>query len=131
MKREKILTNKAPAAVGPYSQAIHIGYLVFTAGQIALDPGTGKIAFDEIAGQTGQVMKNLQAILAAAGTDLKNVVKTTVFLQDMNHFAAMNEVYGHYFGQDPPARSTVEVAKLPLNALVEIEAVALIPESEH
>ncbi len=131
MKREKILTNKAPAAVGPYSQAIHIGHLVFTAGQIALDPGTGKIAFDEIAGQTGQVMKNLQAILEAGGTDLKNVVKTTVFLQDMNHFAAMNEVYGQYFGQDPPARSTVEVAKLPLNALVEIEAVALIPESDQ
>ena len=130
MNRERISTDKAPAAVGPYSQAIQLGHLIFTAGQIALDPATGKLAYDDIEGQTGQVMKNLQAILETAGTDLKNVVKTTVFLQDMNHFAAMNGVYGQHFGQEPPARSTVEVAKLPLNALVEIEAIALIPMSE-
>jgi 2-iminobutanoate/2-iminopropanoate deaminase len=130
MNRERISTDKAPAAVGPYSQAIQVGHLIFTAGQIALDPATGQLAHDDIQGQTGQVMKNLQAILETAGTDLKNVVKTTVFLQDMNHFAAMNEVYGQHFGQEPPARSTVEVAKLPLNALVEIEVVALIPMSD-
>jgi len=130
MNRERISTDKAPAAVGPYSQAIQVGHLIFTAGQIALDPTTGQLAHDDIQGQTGQVMKNLQAILETAGTDLKNVVKTTVFLQDMNHFAAMNEVYGRHFGQEPPARSTVEVAKLPLNALVEIEVVALIPMSD-
>jgi 2-iminobutanoate/2-iminopropanoate deaminase len=130
MNRARISTDKAPAAVGPYSQAIQLGHLIFTAGQIALDPATGKLAYDDIEGQTGQVMKNLQAILETAGTDLKNVVKTTVFLQDMNHFAAMNGVYGQHFGQDPPARSTVEVAKLPLDALVEIEAIALIPMSE-
>jgi 2-iminobutanoate/2-iminopropanoate deaminase len=130
MIRERISTDKAPAAVGPYSQAIQVGHLIFSAGQIALDPTTGQLAYDDIQGQTGQVMKNLQAILETAGTDLKNVVKTTVFLQDMNHFAAMNEVYGQHFGQEPPARSTVEVAKLPLNALVEIEVVALIPISD-
>jgi 2-iminobutanoate/2-iminopropanoate deaminase len=130
MNRERISTAKAPAAVGPYSQAIQVGHLIFTAGQIALDPGTGQLTHDDIVGQTGQVIENLQAILEIAGTDLKNVVKTTVFLQDMNHFAAMNEVYGQHFGQDPPARSTVEVAKLPLDALVEIEAIALIPMLE-
>ena len=130
MNRERISTDKAPEAVGPYSQAIRVGHLIFTAGQIALDPETGQLTHDDIAGQTGQVIENLQAILETAGTDLRNVVKTTVFLQDMNHFAAMNEVYGQHFGQDPPARSTVEVAKLPLNALVEIEAIALIPMLE-
>lgn len=127
IKREIISTKQAPAAVGPYSQAVVVGDFIFTAGQIALVPGTGKISATDISGQTKQVLANLHAILNAAGTDLQHVVKTTVFLQDMKDFAAMNEVYGQQFGQNPPARSTVEVAGLPLNVLVEIEAIALIP----
>jgi 2-iminobutanoate/2-iminopropanoate deaminase len=129
MNRVRIRTEKAPAAVGPYSQGIKVGDLVFTAGQIALDPKTGKMAPLEIGEQTGRVIENLQAILKSAGTDLRHVVKTTVFLQDMSDFAVMNEVYARYFDQDPPARSTVQAAKLPLNALVEIEAVAIISHS--
>lgn len=127
MDRVRIKTEKAPAAVGPYSQGIKVGDFLFTAGQIALDPATGKMAPPDIGIQTGRVIENLKAILETAGTDLRHVVKTTVFLQDMNDFAAMNEVYARYFDQDPPARSTVQAARLPLNALVEIEAVAIIP----
>lgn len=128
MEKQIIATPNAPSAVGPYSQAVKIGYMVYTAGQIALDPPTHKLIEGGVAPQTEQVLKNLIAILAAAGINLQNVVKTTVFLQNMGDFAAMNEVYGRYFGPNPPARSTVEVAKLPLNALVEIEAIAIINE---
>ena len=125
MEREIINTDKAPGAVGPYSQAVRVGHFVFTAGQVAIDPAVGKIVADDVVGQTHQVMKNLQAVLQQAGAGLDKVVKTTVFLQDMGHFKAMNEVYGQYFSQRPPARSTVEVVRLPLDALVEIEAIAL------
>ena len=126
MKKTIVHTDKAPAAVGPYSQAVKIGELVYTAGQIALDPATGQIVEGDVQAQTEQVLKNLQAVLKAAGSSLKNVVKTTVFLQDMGDFAAMNEVYGRYFDKKPPARSTVQVAGLPLGAQVEIEVVALV-----
>ncbi|MCA9960557.1 MAG: RidA family protein [Chloroflexota bacterium] len=127
MAREIIHTEHAPAAVGPYSQAVKIGNLVYTAGQIALDPATGQLREDEIQIQTEQVLNNLQAVLKAAGTGLENVVKTTVFLQDMGEFKAMNEVYARFFPNNPPARSAVQVAALPLNGRVEIEAVALVP----
>ena len=126
MEREIVKTDKAPAAVGPYSQAVRVGQFVFTAGQVGIDPAVGKIVAEEVVGQTHQVMRNLQEVLREAGTDLDKVIKTTVFLQDMDHFKAMNEVYGGYFGDQPPARSTVEVAQLPLGALVEIEAIALV-----
>lgn len=126
MEREIISTDKAPAAVGPYSQGVKIGHFVFTAGQVAIDPAAGKIVAQDVSGQTHQVMRNLRQVLQKAGSDLDKVVKTTVFLQSMGDFGAMNEVYGSYFGDQPPARSTVEVAKLPLGALVEIEAIALI-----
>lgn len=126
MEREIVKTDKAPAAVGPYSQAVRVGHFVFTAGQVGIDPAVGKIVAEEVVGQTHQVMRNLQEVLREAGTDLDKVIKTTVFLQDMDHFKAMNEVYGGYFGDQPPARSTVEVAQLPLGALVEIEAIALV-----
>lgn len=125
--REIVHTEHAPGAVGPYSQAVKTGNMVFTAGQIALDPATGKMREDEIQVQTDQVLRNLTAVLAAAGTDLAHVVKTTVFLKDMGEFAAMNEVYGRYFPDSPPARSAVQAAALPLNARVEIEAIALLP----
>lgn len=127
MEKKVIATKHAPAAVGPYSQAIQAGHFLYTAGQIALDPATGQLVGSDVASQTGQVLRNLQAILEAAGTTLDRVVKTTVFLQTMADFAAMNEVYGKQFGDQPPARSTVAVAGLPLGALVEIEAVALLP----
>ena len=126
MERDIIATDKAPAAVGPYSQAVRVGHFVFTAGQVGIDAAAGKIVAEDVVGQTHQVMRNLREVLRQAGTDLDKVVKTTVFLQDMDHFKAMNEVYGGYFGDQPPARSTVEVAQLPLGALVEIEAIALI-----
>lgn len=129
MKEEKlaIQTPDAPAAIGPYSQAIKIGDFVFTSGQVALDPATGQLIDGGIEAQTHRVLKNLEAVLAAAGLNLSNVVKTTVFLKDMNHFAAMNAIYAQYLhtsGAVAPARSTVEVARLPKDALVEIEVVA-------
>ena len=124
MEKETIATENAPAAVGPYSQAVHIGNLIFTAGQIALIPGTGELRTGGISEQTQQVMKNLEAVLTAAGSNMDQVIKTTVFLQDMGDFSAMNEEYAKAFNQDPPARSTVEVSKLPLGALVEIEMIA-------
>ena len=127
MEKQIISTKHAPAAVGPYSQAVRAGHFLYTAGQIALDPATGKMVEGDVAAQTRQVMGNLQAILKAAGSSFDNVVKTTVFLQEMDHFAQMNGVYGQFFEGDPPARSTVQVSKLPLGALVEIEAIALIP----
>ena len=125
MKREIIATKKAPGAVGPYSQAIRVGHFVFTAGQVALDPATGTLVEGGIAEQTRQALRNITAVLEAAGSSLDNVVKTTVFLGDMDDFKAMNEVYGGFFANEPPARSTVEVS-LPLEALVEIEAIATV-----
>ncbi len=122
-----VKTEAAPGALGPYSQAIVAGGMVYCAGQIPLDPATGSIVSGGIAAQTEQVLANLRAVLKAAGSDLDRCVKTTVFLKDMNDFAAMNEVYGRagYFGTAAPARSTVEVARLPRDVLVEIEVVAL------
>lgn len=121
----KIVTDKAPAAIGPYSQAVAAGGLLFVSGQLPLDPVTGAFTADDAAGQTKQSLQNIAAILEAAGTDLEHVVKTTVFLQSMEDFAAMNAVYGEFFnGAVLPARAAVEVAKLPKGALVEIECVA-------
>lgn len=127
MSKTAITTTGAPAAIGPYSQAIRTGNLVFTAGQIALDPVTQQVVSGGITEQTRRVLENLKAILDAAGTNLANVVKATVFLKDFNDFAAMNAVYGEYLapqGVIPPARSTVEVSRLPKDVLVEIELVA-------
>ena len=123
---QQVQTDQAPAAIGPYSQAIVANGFVFTAGQIPLDPATMQLVEGDIAAQTEQVMKNLQAILQAAGADLSTVVKTTVFVRDMNDFAAMNDVYGRWFGDHAPARSTVQAARLPRDVAVEIEAVALL-----
>lgn len=122
---QRIQTENAPAAIGPYSQAIVTGEMVFTAGQIALDPKTMEIVEGDVAAQTDRVMRNLAAILESAGSSLHRVVKTTVFLKSMNDFAAMNEVYGRHFAEHKPARSTVEAARLPKDVLVEIEAIAL------
>lgn len=122
-----IKIEKAPAPIGPYNQAVAVqGQLLFTAGQIALDAKTGAIVGASAADQTRQICENLSAILTASHSDFAHVVKTTVFLKNMNDFAAMNEVYGKYFGEASPARSTVEVARLPKDALVEIEVVAVI-----
>lgn len=126
MTTRAIVTDAAPRAIGPYSQAIVTGGLVFTAGQIALDPATGEVVPGGVAEQTERVMANLRAILRAAGADLDRVVKTTVFLADMADFAAMNEVYARHFGDHRPARSTVAVAGLPRGVRVEIEAVARV-----
>jgi 2-iminobutanoate/2-iminopropanoate deaminase len=123
--KEIIQTEHAPNAIGPYSQAVKANGLVFCSGQIPTDPQTGQFISGGIAEQTDQVLKNLSKVLHAAGTDLKRVVKTTVFLVDMQEFAAMNEVYGRYFTDQPPARATVEAARLPRDARVEIEAIAL------
>jgi 2-iminobutanoate/2-iminopropanoate deaminase len=126
MSKTATTTEHAPAAAGPYSQAIVANGFVFTAGQVALMPGTGKLVEGGVREQTEQVIKNLQAVLEASGSSLANAVKTTVFLQNMGDFATMNEVYAQHFPAPPPARSTIEVAKLPLGALVEIEVVALV-----
>ena len=123
--REIVKTEKAPAAIGPYSQAVRAGGLIFASGQIPLDPQTGEFVAGGVAEQTEQVMRNLSAVLEAAGASLAQVVKTTVFLADMNDFAAMNEVYGRYFRENPPARATVEASRLPRDARVEIEAIAV------
>jgi 2-iminobutanoate/2-iminopropanoate deaminase len=125
MQRDIISTDQAPAAVGPYSQAVRVGQFIYTAGQVAIDPALGRLIEGDVSEQTEQVLRNLTAVLEAAGATRQNVVKTTVFLRDMADFAAMNQVYGRYFGQNPPARSTIGVAGLPLGALVEIEAVAV------
>jgi 2-iminobutanoate/2-iminopropanoate deaminase len=123
----RIQTDSAPAAIGPYSQGIVVNGMVYTAGQIPLDPGSMElVGGDDVAAQTEQVMLNLAAILEAAGASLSRVVKTTVFLADMQDFGAMNEVYGRHFGEHRPARSTVQAAGLPKNVKVEIEAVAAV-----
>lgn len=125
MTKHIISTPNAPAAVGPYSQGVIANGFVFTAGQIPLDPKTMALVAGDVKAQTRQVFANLQAVLEAAGTSLGRVVKTTVFLQDMNDFKDMNEIYTQFLPIDPPARSTVQVAKLPMGALVEIEVIAL------
>ncbi len=125
MRRERIATEAAPAAIGPYSQAIASGDLVFASGQVALNPATGQLAEGDVQVQTRQALENLSAVLQAAGSSLARVVKTTVFLSTMQDFGPMNEIYGQFFVGEPPARSTIAVAELPRKALVEIEAIAL------
>ncbi len=120
-----VQTEKAPAAIGPYSQAVKAGGFVFLSGQVALDPASAQVVAGDVRAQTERVLKNLQAVLAAAGSSLAAVVKTTVFLADMNDFAAMNEVYGRFFSSDPPARATVQAARLPKDVQVEIDLIAL------
>jgi 2-iminobutanoate/2-iminopropanoate deaminase len=126
--RLPIQTDKAPAAIGPYTQAIKANGFIFASGQIPIDPETGEFVAGGIGEQTEQVLKNLAAVLEAAGSGLARVVKTTVFLADMSEFATMNEVYGRFFRSEPPARATIAAAGLPRNARVEIEAVALVSE---
>ena len=128
--KQIIKTDKAPAAIGPYSQAVRVDGLIFASGQIPLDPQTGQFAAGGIAEQTEQVIRNLAAVLEAAGSGLEHVVKTTVFLADMEDFAAMNEVYGRYLGENAPARSTVQAARLPRDARVEIDVIALAGNDE-
>lgn len=125
MGRKRVHSDHAPTAVGPYSQAISVGEFVFCSGQLGVDPATGAFAAEDIQGQTRQVLKNLSAVLEAAGTSLAHVVKTTVFLADMGTFKEMNAVYAEFFEGDPPARSTIAVKDLPLGGLVEIEAIAV------
>jgi len=126
-QRTKVTTTKAPAALGPYSQAIIAGGFVHCSGQIALDPATGNLITGDVAQQTERVLENLKAVLAAAKCDLARVVKCNVYLKDIGDFAAMNAVYARYFeGDEPPARATVEVARLPKGALVEIDCLALV-----
>jgi 2-iminobutanoate/2-iminopropanoate deaminase len=120
MNAEIIFTKNAPEPIGPYSQAVKAGNLLFCSGQIALDPATGAMVEGDVSAQATQVMKNIQALLAAAGTDMSHIVKTTIFLKDMNDFPKVNEVYGSYFKANFPARETVEVSRLPKDALVEI-----------
>ena len=126
LKREIVSTTEAPAAIGPYSQAVRVGDLVYTAGQLPLVPGTGKFVEGDIKAQTRQVLQNLSHVLSAAGSSLAHAVKTTIFLADLADFAAVNEVYGTFFKNDPPARSTVQVAALPLGARIEVEVVAIV-----
>ena len=127
MDKEIIHTDDAPAPIGPYSQAILVdGKFLYTAGQISIDPTNGKLIEGDIKSQTRQVIKNLEAVLVAGGASLASVVKTTVFLKDMNEFAAMNEVYAEFLGAAAPARSTIEAARLPRDVRVEIEAIAVV-----
>jgi len=124
--KEIVSTERAPRAIGPYSQAVRSGNFLFASGQIPIDPATGEFVAGGITEQTEQVMRNLSAVFEAAGANLGQVVKTTVFLADMDDFTAMNEVYGRFFGEDPPARATVQAARLPRDARVEIEAIAIL-----
>jgi 2-iminobutanoate/2-iminopropanoate deaminase len=124
--REVIATKDAPQAIGPYSQAIRANGFVFISGQIAIDPATQQVVAGDVAAQTERVIKNLSGILQAAGSGLEKVVRSTVFLKNMSDFTAMNEVYGRHFHVSPPARSTVEVARLPKDVLVEIDVIALV-----
>jgi 2-iminobutanoate/2-iminopropanoate deaminase len=123
---EVVSTENAPGAIGPYSQAIKVNGMVFCSGQIPIDPATGQFVSDDVAEQTEQVFKNLEAVLNAAGTGLDRVVKTTVFLADMNDFAAMNDVYARFFTENKPALATVQAARLPRDAKVEIECIATV-----
>lgn len=125
MTKETVSTDKAPGAIGPYSQAVKAGGMVFCSGQIPIDPATGAFVSEDIAAQTRQVLVNLSAVLDAAGSSLGEVVKTTVFLADMEDFAAMNAVYAEFFNENKPARATVQAARLPKDARVEIECIAL------
>ena len=124
--KEIVATENAPSAIGPYSQAVKTGGMVFCSGQIPIDVATGEFVSNDVAEQTEQVLKNLSAVLEAAGTSLNNVVKTTVFLSDMNDFAAMNEIYAKYFSENKPARATVQAARLPRDAKVEIDCIAIV-----
>ena len=126
MQKKVVQTDKAPKAIGPYSQAIRTEAMIYTAGQTGLEPATGELIAGGLEEQTRQVLNNIRNVLEAAGSSLEHVVKTTVFLQDMNDFAKMNAIYAEYFGKNPPARSTIAVAALPKGGLVEIEAIALI-----
>lgn len=126
MQKEIIYTSKAPAAIGPYSQAVKINSMVYTSGMIPVVPETGEVVEGDAAAQTEQVLKNLQEVLAAAGTSFTNVLKTTVFIKNMGDFAAINEVYKKYFTENFPARSCVEVARLPKDVMVEIECIAIV-----
>ena len=128
MQRKQISTSDAPAAIGPYSQAIRCGQFLYTSGQIALDPSTGALVGEDVQAQTHRVLQNVQAVLASAGSSFAHVIKTTVFLANMDDFPAMNAIYATYFTGVTPARSTVAVAELPRHALVEIECIALIEE---
>lgn len=123
--RTVISTPDAPKAIGPYSQGINANGFIFVSGQVAIDPATQQVVEGDVAAQTGRVIQNISEILEAAGSGLGKVVRTTVFLKNMNDFAAMNEVYGKYFNTNPPARSTVEVSRLPKDVLVEIDVIAL------
>ena len=127
MNRQVISTSNAPAAIGPYSQAIRAGQFLFASGQLGLDPATGELR-EGIEAQTRQVLANMQAVLAASGAAVADVVKTTIFLADIGDFAVVNRIYGEVFGHEPPARSTVQVAALPKNGLVEIEMIVLLGE---
>ncbi len=124
--KETISTEKAPGAIGPYSQAVKTGNMIFCSGQIPIDPTTGEFVSNNVAEQTHQVLTNLSAVLEAAGASLNNVVKTTVFLADMNDFTAMNEIYAEFFSDNKPARATVQAARLPRDARVEIDCIAVI-----
>ena len=126
MKHQVIHTDKAPKAIGPYSQAVKAGNMLFVSGQVPFVPETMEIVEGDVKAQTAQSLKNVQAILAEAGLDFSHVVKTTVFIKDMNEFAAINEVYAEYFGENKPARACVEVARLPKDVKVEIEVIAVI-----
>lgn len=126
MSKTIISTNKAPAAIGPYSQAVRVGDLLFTSGQIPFVPSTGQLVSKDIREQTKQCLENIRAILEEAGTGFANCIKCTIFIKDMNQFGQINEVYGSYFQDNPPARSCVEVARLPKDVDIEIEAIALI-----
>ena len=126
MNKEIVSTENAPGAIGPYSQAIRAGGMIFCSGQIPIDPNTGEFVSDAIGAQTEQVLRNLNEVLLAAGSSLNAVVKTTVFLADMNDFADMNEVYGRFFSENKPARATVQAARLPRDARVEIDCIALV-----
>ncbi|UDN60914.1 RidA family protein [Clostridioides sp. ES-W-0016-02] len=126
MKHEVLHTNDAPAALGPYSQAIKAGNLLFVSGQVPLVPETMEVVEGDVQAQTAQSLKNLKAILAESGADFSNVVKTTVFIKDMNEFGSINEVYAEYFGENKPARACVEVARLPKDVKVEIEVIAVL-----